>query len=93
MKIEKMIDQFKEKGFEVKTRILYFGNFFTLSEGRLVKGKKVVLYSEGIARRSHTQEQDDGIGEGVAKTRAIVALWKKFHRKGKNRAVHHWSMS
>jgi len=95
MKTEKMIEYFREKGFEVKHRIVHAGIYFTMAEARLVKGnpEKFILYAEGIARRSHTQEPDSTIGRDLATNRAVASILKKFHRHGKNKTVHHWAMA
>ena len=94
MKTEKMIGYFREKGFEVKHRVVHAGSYFTVAEARLVQGKRpqnLILYAEGIARRSHTQEPDKTIGRDLATTRAVASIFKKFHRK--NKTVHSWYMS
>ena len=94
MKTEKMVEYFHEKGFDVKHRVVWTGVFFTLAEAWLFKKGKplnIILHAEGIARRSHTQGPDDTIGRGIATTRAVSAIWKKFHRK--SRAVHSWFMA
>jgi len=93
MKTEKIIEYFREKGFEVKHRVVHSGSYFTVAEARLVKGKpeKFILYAEGIARRSHTQEPDNTIGRDLATNRAVASILKKFHRKDK--VVHHWAMA
>jgi len=93
MKTEKMIEYFREKGFEVKHRVVHAGGYFTMAEARLIKENplRFVLYAEGIARRSHTQEPDNTIGRDLATNRAVASIFKKFHRK--NKTVHHWAMA
>lgn len=94
MKTEKMIEYFRVIGFDVKHRVVHIGVYFTVAEARLFKkGKpgKIILYAEGVARRSHTQEPDDAIGRDLATTRAVASLFKKFNRK--NKVVHTWYMS
>jgi hypothetical protein len=94
VKTEKMIEYFREKGFGVKHRVVHAGSYFTVAEARLVVGKKpqkLILYAEGIARRSHSQEPDKTIGRDLATNRAVSSLIKKFLRK--NKAVHSWYMS
>jgi hypothetical protein len=93
MKTENMIEYFREKGFEVKHRVVHDGCYFTMAEARLIKENplRFVLYAEGIARRSHTQEPDFTIGRDLATNRAVASIFKKFHRK--NKTVHHWAMA
>lgn len=94
MRRDKMIEYFREKGFDVECRIIHAGIYFTVAEARLCKGEnpqKFILYAEGIAWRSHTQMMDCQIGRDLSTNRAIGSLFKKFHRKRK--VVHSWFMA
>lgn len=94
MKTEEMKEYFYKKGFHLHLNTGYAGWYYTVVEAKLTNGKapnKTLLFSEGIARRSHTQATDNAIGESVATHRAVEALYKKFHRKHK--VVHSFMMA
>jgi hypothetical protein len=92
MRTEKMIEYFREKGFDVECRIIHMPGYTSPWLRRASQRmKRSFLYAEGIARRSHTQEPDGTIGRDLSTNRAISSLFKKFHRKKK--VVHSWFMA
>ena len=96
MKAEKILKEIEKLGFGVETGTVYVGSVFTVALS-ILKTKdpegseqRVVMFGEGIARKSFRDKRDPQIGINIATSRALNAIWKKMHRL--NGRVHAWYM-
>ena len=83
--MQKAIEKLMKLQPDLAPTIVYQGGWFTVARVE-IKFNGQVFAAEGIARRSHLDEQNDNTGQEIASGRALKALAKKFicHKK-----IHH----